>query len=333
MKLLIKLLVIAVIGGALILTAGYFLVPPAAKKAVDEGSRFAFGVPASIGSIGASPGLSNTSVGFEQYRLASPTGFEDPLLTIGRFKVGVATTSLIGSTKEVGEFVLEDVTLTLVQDGVQTNIVPVLKHLRGLAGGGDGGEAPAPEGGGSPGPKLKVGKIRISGVGARLKLTGIPGVGTYDESFTVPDYEQDLSSAMGEDGMTVAEIAGALVEGLKEQALGAADGKVPAELLAVLEKTLDGGLEGGVGGALGVIEDAAMDKAKELEGQAKDALEGAQDKVQDALDGAQEKAEGEVERAKSEAEKAAGDAMKGVQEEAGKTLKKGLGNLLGGDGR
>ncbi|MEL6908503.1 MAG: hypothetical protein AAFP22_24040, partial [Planctomycetota bacterium] len=256
MKLLIKLAVLLLFGLVTLGIAGYFLIQPAASKAAGDGSRFAFGQDARLDSVGARLGFSSTDVGFRGYALESPSGFDEKLLTIGEFHLGLGTRSLISDTKSVGEFVLEDVQLTLVQRGTENNLVPVLRHLEGLALDGSevgdqaGTDDSAGEGGANPGPRLRVGKVRVEGVGARLVLDGIPGIAALDQSFEIPAYEADFADAMGDDGLTVAEIAGLLVTDLKERALGAAGEHVPAPVLAALEKTLDGGLDGGLGGAL-----------------------------------------------------------------------------------
>ncbi len=310
MKILIKLVAVAIIGVVALLVAGYFLIPPAADKAVNEGSQYAFGVPASIGSLKASPGISNTSIGFSEYSLQSPTGFEEPLLTIGNFDVGVGTRSIIGKTKDVGEFVLEDVTLTVIQNATGNNLGQVLKHMGQL--GGDGAAAPgsSDESSGSPGPKLRVGKIKVQGVGARFKLDLLGQ--SFDQRVEIPAYETDFSSLMGEEGMTVSEIAGALVQDLKKRALVSAEGVVPAPLMGVLEKTLDGGIDGGLGGALGAAKGAAMDAAEGKLDQGKDA------------------AEKLIDDNKKKADKAVNDAVKDATEGAKKELSKGLKGVLGG---
>lgn len=312
MKILIKLAAIALLGVVALLVASYFLIPPAADKAVNEGSLFAFGVPATIGSLKASPGVSNTSLGFTEYALQSPTGFDEPLLTIGNFNVGVGTRSIIGATKDVGAFVLEDVTLTVVQNATGNNLAQVLKHMSSLAGDGTASPDadPSDEGGGSPGPRLRVGKIKVQGVGARFKLSLLGQ--TFDQRVEIPAYEADFSSMMGEDGMTVSEVAGALVQDLKQRALASADGVVPASLLGVLEKTLDGGLDGGLGGAMGAAKGAALDAA--------------QGKIDEGKDAAQKL----INENKKKAEKAIGgvvdDATKGVEKE----ITKGLKGVFGG---
>jgi len=318
MKLLIRLAVLAVLLLAGVFAAGYFLVPPAAQKAAEEGSRYAFGVPAELESIGAKLGLGSTGIGFRGYELQSPGEVEQPLLAIGEFRLGVGTRSLISEPKAVEEFVLEGVELTLVQDGVENNLVPVLQHLASMGGDDEPGaepgdpEAEAEEGGaGSPGPRLRVGKVSVKGIAARFIVRGIPGVAELDQRFEVPAYEADFSAAMGEEGKTAAEVAGMIVTDLKGRALSAADGEVPPEVLALLEKTLDGGLEGGLEGAL----DAG-----------KDALKGAIDDKRSELEGA----------ARDKADEAEGEATKAIEEgkqKAKEEVRKGLGGLLGGDGR
>lgn len=348
MKLLIKLVVLLVLGLVALGVAGYFLVPPAAKKATNDGSQYAFGVPASIAGIGASPGFGTTSVGFKGYELSSPAGFDEKLLSIGKFSVGVGTKSLIGDTKDVDAFVLEDVKLTLVQDGVNSNLLPVIRHMReNLGGGGDGsGDAPAgddsapADGAGAPGPKLRLGDVQIKGISATLKLRGIPGIDPIDETFTVPAYVTNLSELTGSEGKTVAEIAGYLMDDLKERALTAADGHVPAQGLAVLRNTLDGGLQGGIDGALdaakGALEDEAQKAIDDAKGKVTEEVDEAKKKLESEVDDAKKKLEGEASDAiddliekgglGKDSEKAVDDAVKDVEDKAKKKLK----GLLGG---
>lgn len=319
MKLFVKLAVLFFLLLVAIGIAGYFLVPPAAKKAVDEGSVYAFGEDATVDSIGAKFSLDTTQVGFRGYALESPEGFEENLLRIGEFRVGVGTKSMLGEPKSIGEFVLEDVELTLVQQGLtENNLLPVLNHLRGLGGGGsEDGDTTEREG--SPGPRLRIGTLRVEGVKARVIARDIPGLETFDQTFEVPAYEADYSEVMGEEGKTVAEIAGLIVTDLKERALGAAEGHVPAPALSILEKTLDGGLEGGLGGALEAGKDA-------LEGEAQERIDDAKDALEDKTDALQDKAQDAVDKTQKKVD----DLLKSGTKDAKKKLEKGIGGLLGG---
>ncbi len=333
MKLIIKLLAILGLGIVALLIAGYFLIPPAADKAVDEGSRYAFGVPATIGKISASPGVSATKLGFEDYVLQGPTGFSESLLSIGKFSLGVGTKSIIGDTKEVGEFVLSDVNLNLIQDGTQNNLLPVLRHLQGLGG---SNEAQAPDGPreGGAGPNLSIGSIRVENVGATISFKGIPGIDPIEKTFTVPSYTKDWSE-ITKGGKSVAEIASLVVRDLKDEALAAGEaGGVPAGVLAALDKTLEGGLEGGLQGGIDAAKGLVGDEVDAATQQAADMLDGAQDKATKAVDGALSEAQ---KKAKDLIGENGGELLKGVGGDAADTAKKaadeakkGLKGLLGG---
>ncbi len=330
MKLIIKLLAIAILGAVALLVAGYFLIPPAANKAVDEGSRYAFGVSAEIGKIKASPGISSTNVGFENYVLQSPTGFNAPLLSIGEFSLGFGTKSIIGETKDVGELVLSGVNLNLIQDGVtQSNLLPVLRHIQGL-GGSDEAQAPDGPREGSPGPKLKIGSIRVENVGATINLKGIPGIEPIEKTFMVPNYEKDLSSLTGAEGRTVAEIMAHVVDDLKARALSAGEGHIPAPALNALGKVLDGGLEGGLQGGLDTAKDLIQSGAAEqidaAEQKANDLLKDGQKKVDGAVKEGQKKVDGALKGATKDLEKKASDILG----KDGADLLKGLGGSTEG---
>lgn len=308
MKLLIKLLALVIFGAVALGTAGYFLIPPAAKTAVSEGTEYALGVESSLDSIKASPGLTSTSLGFEGFSLDSPTGYTDKLLTVGKFNVGVGTKSIIGDTKDVGAFILEDVQLTLVQDGMQNNFVPILRHLQGLGGSDDGKTVDGDERTGAPGPKLRIGTIKVSGISARVKLTGIPGLEALDQTFEVPAYEKDLSEITGTEGKTVAEISALFVQDLKDQAMTAAEGYVPEGYMPFVTKALEGGFEGGVDGAIGAAKGFAEDAGKQK------------------LDELKKDGESKVDEGVEKAEKAIEDLGK----DAKSKLKKGIGGFLNG---
>lgn len=295
MRLPLKILAITLVGGALLLVAGSFLVPPAAKSALAEGSRAAFGVPSSIAAVGASPGVSTTSVEFVGYRLETTDGFTEPILTIGRFDLGVGTRSLLGETKEIAHLVLEEVVLTIEQDGANLNVVPIIQHVRALGSSSDGPPAPdsttSIEDGGEPeavGPRLRIGKVDVRGLAARVKLAGVAGVGAYEGTVAVPDFVEDFGGRSPSGGASIPEIAGVLVESLLSRVLDEADGEVPSEVFSALEIALETGLDGGLGAVVDGISaegqrrleqgEAALQKATER------ALEGSLDDAQSALE-------------------------------------------------
>lgn len=274
LKLLLKPAAIAALGLGALAAAGLIAVPPVARAAVESGSEFAFGVPATLGSIKASPGLSTTTLGFSDYEIQSPEGFSEPLLTFGHFEVGVGTRSLVGDVKELGVLKIEDVQLTILQSGLRNNLAPVVSQLKSLAERSRQAEAqtrepsPAPDGAEAkpkgPGPRLKVGRVRIAGIRARLKVEGIPGVKPVDETVELPALDRDWSADSGEDGFTVADLTAQLLRDLEVSALEGLRGEVPDEVLDVVSRGLDGGLEGILDGATQELEDILGEKAGDL---------------------------------------------------------------------
>ena len=274
LKLLLKPAAIAALGLGALAAAGLIAVPPVARAAVESGSEFAFGVPATLGSIKASPGLSTTTLGFSDYEIQSPEGFSEPLLTFGHFEVGVGTRSLVGDVKELGVLKIEDVQLTILQSGLRNNLAPVVSQLKSLAERSRQAEAqtrepsPAPDGAEAkpkgPGPRLKVGRVRIAGIRARLKVEGIPGVKPVDATVELPALDRDWSADSGEDGFTVADLTAQLLRDLEVSALEGLRGEVPDEVLDVVSRGLDGGLEGILDGATQELEDILGEKAGDL---------------------------------------------------------------------
>ncbi len=316
MKLLLKLVVLAVILFGLLGVAGWFLVPPAAKGAVEKGSSYAFGVPASLSKIGAQLGLGTSGLALEGYSVASPEGFDGkPLLQVQKLGFGVGTRSLLGEPKVIDELVLEGFELNLVQKGTASNLLPVLQQVKRLAGGSASTPGEETGGAGSPGPRLKVRRVRIAGLAAGIEVSGIPGLGDVSKRFELPAYDADWSALTGEQGLTVAELSGKLLEQVTASALAKGDEVLPAAAMKVVRASLDGGLAGGLAGGLGGALDAARG---ELEDSAKKELDGLKEKGVEQLEELQEKGAKELDRAKEKVNeligKEAGGALSGVVE-------------------
>jgi hypothetical protein len=292
MKLLLKLVFVAVVLLGLLGLAGWLLVPPAAKNAVERGSSYAFGVPTTLANLDTSLGFGTSSLTLEGYAVQSPAGFDGkPLLAIQKLAFGVGTRSLAGEPKVLDELVLEGLELNLVQKGTANNLWPVLQQVRRLA---SGDAAPEPEEGGehgSPGPRIRVRRVRIAGLAASIDVSGIPGIDGISKRFELPAYDADWSQLTGEEGLTVAQLSGKLMEEVTTSALSEADEHLPAAAMLVVRATLEGGAQGGVDGALDAAREAAEDAVKKE-------LQGLEKRAQDEVKQLLEKGSGELERGK-----------------------------------
>lgn len=307
MKLLFKLAVLALVALGLAVLAGWFLVPPAAKGAVEQGSRYAFGVPTTLTKLGAKVGLGSSGIALEGYRVASPEGFDGkPLLEVGNLSFGVGTRSLLGEPKVIDEIVLEGLELHLIQKGTASNLLPVLQQVRRVAQ-GTAKPAPAPETGGesAPGPRLQIKRVRIADLAASVDVSGIPGLGSLTKRFVLPTYDADWTQLSGPNGLTVAEFAGRLLDDVSASAMLEADKVLPAGVSKILRASLEGGLEGGLGSAFDAAKGAVQDQAKQE-------LDRAQDRVKEELEGMTEKGVKELDKLKESVGGQLGGALDGV---------------------
>ena len=357
MKMLLKLGLILLIGFLLLGAAGYFLLPPAAKNAIESGTHSALGTQTELDTIKAGFGLGSTSMGIAGFTAQQPTGFEGPaFLEIGEIDVAVKTFSVLSDTVRVPEVTLDGLRLRLVQNGTESNFLQVYSHLQTLMEGS--GETPeAQEADGGSGKAIEIGVVKVSGVAADFDLTGIPGIAK-SYSFELPAFEIDLSQAANEQRLESVEQATAhMLSKVIEQAVGYAKGQAGPEFADLIggdfaqlrqraEAELMGFLDQG-GTQFDAWKGEALEGLRSRIGQsAKDALEGAigedatqsiedalgegagqaLDKVLDSVGGS---GEGSVE---DKLKKSADDALKKGSEE----LKKGIGGLLGdkkGDSR
>lgn len=343
MKLLKKLALIVLLGFLGLGAAGYFLMPPAAKKAIEVGTQKALGTETQLNSISAGLGFTSTSMGVGGFTVDQPTGFEGPpLLQIGEMGFSVDTFSLLSNTIRVPEIQLDGLQLRLVQNGQESNFLRVYQSVRKLTEGD--GTNPPPSEEAKDGKGVDIGVVKVAGVQASFDLTGIPGI-HQSYSFDLPAFEIDLSQKANETRLqNVEQVTAKLMETLIEQTVARAKAELSPELAALVGGDV-AGLKARVDSELNKIRQAAegrVDQAKEairskvgdefgkqVEGAlGKDAVDQAQDALQQgaekALEGAKEKVlPGNTEdNLKKETDTA---VKKGADD-----LQKKVGGLLGG---
>ena len=348
MKLLLKLGLVLLIGFLLLSAAGYFLLPPAAKKAIESGTQGALGTPTTLDQIKAGFGFGSTSMGVAGFSADQPKGFEGPaFLEIGAIGVSVDTFSVLSSTVKVPEVRLSGLQLRLVQNGTESNFLQVYQHVQQFLDGQ--GTAPKEEDSEGSGKSVDIGLLKVSGVAASFDLTGIPGINK-SYSFELPAFEVDLSQETNQARIQSIEQATALMTSkVIEQAVGYAKAKVGPQYADLIGGDIAGLKERAkeelmkrleLGGAdVEAWKGAAMEKLRdELGADVGEAVENALGKdgvkaVEDALgEGAKKAVDGVLDSVKGKnteesLKESAGDAVKKGADE----LKKGVGGLLGGD--
>ncbi|MFT5058795.1 MAG: hypothetical protein ACI89E_001574 [Planctomycetota bacterium] len=270
MKLILKIAVILLVGVGVLGAIGYFLLPPAARGAIEKGTGTALGTPTHLKGIDAGFGL-NTSLGIDGFTADQPAGFDGPpLLEIGSIKVGVDLLSTLSDTVRVPEVILEGLHLRLIQNGKESNFLQVYESLRKLSAGEASAPAEGGEGSGS-GKSIDIGIVKVSGVGATFDLTGIPGI-EESYSFEIPAFEIDMSRSATEDRMhNIEEATARIVERLIEETVAQAQAKVSPELAMLIGSDVAG------------LKDRVDLELNKLKGKAKTELDSLKQKAQGQL--------------------------------------------------
>jgi hypothetical protein len=273
MKLIKRLVLLAVVGVVVVVVAGWIMVAPASRTAVEKAGRYALGVETTLDEVDLSLGVSSSSVGFRGLSIANPEGIAgDPFLDITAFSVGVRTLSLMSTTVKVPAVQLEGLHLRLIQDGERSNFREIVGYLRRQGGGGED-QAPSvpPTGDTGAGPSLALGSVSVKGVQASLELRGVPGMEPLTRSFSLPDFEFDMNKYLGASPgnsaagtqASVADLTGGLIDQLVELAVAEAANYVDPEVAALLQGNLQGALEGKLRGKLQDRTDGLLDGATE----------------------------------------------------------------------
>ena len=265
MKCLLKLLAIGVMLVVLLVVAVALLINPVVESAIEGAVGFTTELDTELES--ADIGILSGDLGFDGLHIANPPGFEEgPLLSLGTFRTTYDLQSLTSDVIQIEEVVLDGLELNLELKGTKSNIQPLLERLRELSrstGGTDEGGTPPTEPDSEPsaeGPEVHIGRVKVAGVKAGLRITGIPAIdGVY--SINVPPIViENLGD--GEQEGTVSEWTARILEVVMTSAQSAGQGTFPAEWQTLLSGDLDG------------IGDALKSEAKEqLEGLLDEELE------------------------------------------------------------
>ncbi|MEZ6004223.1 MAG: hypothetical protein R3F33_08540 [Planctomycetota bacterium] len=280
MKLLGKLAILLLLGFGAIGVAGYKLLPPAARKAVEVGSHKALGTETELQGIHAGFGLGSTSLGLTGFAAEQPAGFEGPpFLKIGDIDVAVSTFSVLSDTVKVPKVTLDGLELHLIQNGTQSNFWSIYESVRKLTDGS--APAPEPEADSGSSKAVDIGVVSVSGVKAVFDLTGIPGIDQRYE-YTLPAFDVDLSRQANEARIhSVEEATAKLVETLIEQTVARAKAGLSPELAALVGGDV-AGLKDRVNSEIEKLRAKGENQVEEWKDQAKESLK---EKAGEALGG------------------------------------------------
>ncbi|MEX0606444.1 MAG: hypothetical protein WD382_00765 [Halofilum sp. (in: g-proteobacteria)] len=232
-RILLTLLVLLVV----IAGAGWLYLDRVAQTVVERGGSQALGVPVRVESMALSPFSGRLDI--EGLRVANPEGFsEQPLFRLDGGAVALRLGSLFEDVLEVSEVTLDGLNVRFERVDNSTN----LDRIAGRLGGDGGGDNGSGESAGSGEPtRLRVGYLRIAGVGAEVDLG--PELGERGRfSVQLPPLEiRNLGNDT--DGITVAELVERITATVIDELQTAVAERVQGEVREEAEEAVERGKE------------------------------------------------------------------------------------------
>lgn len=299
-----KLAIVFVVLLVIVVGAVFYIasnIDSIAQDALERGGTYALGVPTTVDSVSVS--LMAGSLGVNGMQVANPAGFEsDNLMDFDEFGVEVDTGSLFDPVVVVPLIEMDGLVVNIEKNAEgETNIDKITENIKKVTGEGKEPTEPAP---GEPGKKVKVDKIKLTNLTAKVQA---PLIG--DLTVKVP--ELVLDNVSSDEGVPVSELVKRIWPAILAAIIEKGGGIIPTEMLADLRGNLTATVatlgEDAAKLAVGAIED--------LGGNAGELVKGLPDALGKVIGG-----EGGV-----------GEKLEGVGETVGETVKEGLGGLLGGD--
>ncbi len=221
------LLIIIIIIGGTVLYADHLT-----KIAVETAGSQALGVPTTLDN--ASLSLIGGSVALENLNVANPTGYQTShLIKMGNCSTKVKLSTLLEDTIEVEIIKLENLTLTIEQKGLKSNLNEVLANIKEISK----KDEPDPKDD-TPGKKITLQRIEIIDPIAEIKLLPLPGqldVLTIElGDITLENVSEDRNKAE----LTVSVIQAVLVSLAEAVVKSGAD--IPVDLANALTTSIEG---------------------------------------------------------------------------------------------
>jgi len=250
MKLAKKLVGVLITGVVILIVLAVVLISlfgnRAVKVGIEQGARHALKVGVRLDNAALS--IFGGTLSMDNLVVDNPEGYEHPnLLTLEHGSMAVNIGSLLSDTVEMEKIQLDNISLTLEQKGLTSNLQEIINNL-------PKSDAPPPEDKSSK--NLRIKELHINGVRVNAKLLPIPGradtVSLRLSPITLTDIGTDEKiDAAQLTGIILAAIAGGIIEegkdmlpmdmlnNLGESVLGAGE-EILREALNVGKGILDG---------------------------------------------------------------------------------------------
>jgi hypothetical protein len=206
-KLVIWLFVLIII----VLAGVYFARNVIVAGAIEEGSTYALGVNADLGS--ANVDLAGGSLTLNDYRIDNPPGYDSERLMRIKFGIlDISSGSVFSDTIVVDSLILDSITINLIQHDDRGNFKEVMDYARKIEYDTS-----------SSTTLVRIKKVGVKNINVQASLKILNQV-DIDKSFTVEDIT--LTNIGGGDGATVGEITSVVFGEILKRAVAKGKGEL-----------------------------------------------------------------------------------------------------------
>ena len=227
-----------------------------AKRAIEEGTRYATGEPSRLGDVRL--GIFSGEVALRDLRVANPEGYQaEQFFVLDALDLAVHPRSLLDKVVRVPRLAINGAQVNIERQGTGSNAAEILGNIRRLGGAEEKQRAKGQK-------RFIVDQLRIDGVEADALFAPALGEGGRTR-VQVPTIElRDIGAKSG--GVTAAQLAGIVARAMLEQVVNS--GALPAQFQAQLGEAI-----GAVQGLEGRIREETQQQRERLQDEAERAVE------------------------------------------------------------
>jgi uncharacterized protein involved in outer membrane biogenesis len=230
MKLIKRLILVAVLLVILVAVALFYYIDSIAKSGIEKGATYALGVDTKLDNV--SIGLFSGKFGMDKLHVTNPSGFSSPhFFALGKAELAVSLGSLMGDKVHVPRIAFKDIDLHLDKANGKANYDVIMENLKKLESKSD--DTVKDESG--TGKRFVIDVIEIENVAVHVNL--LPELGQLTKlDISIPSLTLKNIGSDSDKGALMADVTDVVIKAIMKAVI--AKGGLPADMLGDLQGRL-----------------------------------------------------------------------------------------------
>jgi len=226
-KKVILFLGIVIIGGLLFI---YLSRNTLARRCIEHGAEYAFGVPASVGSVNID--ITDPSIQIRNLDTANPAEFSDKsFFKLDYSDASLDAKSILNRPITIPEMTFSGITLFLEMKGSKSNVTVVLENLKQIRG-----NKPRARSRNRTNTEFIVEKLDLYDIGIHAQITPVSGLAATGD--LVIDHIRLTDLGKNGTGVRMEEILGIALQAILSSTVQMRGSGIPADLIAHLTDSM-----------------------------------------------------------------------------------------------